>query len=881
VRFFRIPAFTGIETHRDDADRGSLRVVEGCLPHGPGGLRSGPVWKNKGSVDLFSDSEENHLTASDDGKGNSMLFVSRLDEVHDMAIMSAEHTEVSIFSETYSVVNPVELYREDDAVLTPVGNRLFAFGDGDGEAVFTGKGPPAVKDTKVFPDATLYSQEFSRFPDCKFFVPGPKKTIFAAGNPNRPLTVYISEPAGKTKPYRDSPYSTEKPTGDAYAGQLSTVDILMSNATEITALSSRGDQIVVHTDKGCHILYAPSSDQASTGYRVEQVAATNFSAAVNTQVVAGEAGSMSFWLGHDGQIYKDESASRGAEDSKSFTDPDQASWKAKGLWEKELPTDLSESFSAYDRESGMYWIFVRSDEHDFAQKGELPGKVFLLKALPELPGEVLNLDAASELPGKISLTALPELPSKIQNFKQLPKPGPATNLTAMPEIPSKIIDFTATPELPGKPDDLTATPQIPGKPVVVIANPELPGKPSIPDILPEDPGKPFSLTATPEKPGKPLNLIPIPNTSGKVGGLSATPEKPSKVLELEATPEKPSKVLGLEAEPELPGKVQGLQTGGDVPGKVPGLTAEPDVPGKVLSLTATPEISFNPDEFASDDAFLISAPTEFHQGDFYFHENKTNYYAKDGTSIITSQAALINSMDTVQNSMTTYWPGAASRTNKLVKASFSIHAPNSRLVFVGCKYEGLRDSTDIVMPTSALNRVSWKADNTDHGANLGQHHSWSLSFRRAQQNPSLTTGKLWIYFDVELNTYSAFFGNESSFTVFGQPELKSYQASTLSDPFALAGFAHIHFLKKDNNYPEATLPNNPFGSYSTKIIGGGGPLGQDGLELRRLFVGLDALDASVSSSNFNTNTPCTAEKVKITTPFNTMTIDTITGNQCP
>ena len=79
--------------------------------------------------------------------------------------------------------------------------------------------------------------------------------------------------------------------------------------------------------------------------------------------MAGETGSMSFWLGHDGQIYKDESASRGAEDVKAYADPAQVSWKAKSIWEKELPVDLSNSFAAYDRQSGMYWVYVEADEY--------------------------------------------------------------------------------------------------------------------------------------------------------------------------------------------------------------------------------------------------------------------------------------------------------------------------------------------------------------------------------------------------------------------------------------------------------------------------------------------------------------------------------------
>lgn len=359
MRFFRVPAFTGIETHRDDADRGSLRVVEGCVPHGPGGLRSGPVWTKIGDVTKFSNNDENHMTAGDDGQGNSIVYVSRASEVHDMAVFSTEHTEITTIGNTYDVAAPT-LYKTTEAVITPIGNRLYAMGDGTAEAAYIGKGPPTAT-ASVFPDEMLYDQEWSRFPNCKFYTQGPKKTIFASGNPDKPLTVYISEPAGLTSPYRDNPYSTEETTH--HPGALSTVDILSSNASKITALSTRGDQVVVHTDKGCHLLYSPNADQAETGYRVEQVPATNFSGAVNAQVVAGESGSQHFWMGHDGQIYKDEAASRGAEDFKNYADAAQANWKAKGQWEKEHPIDLSNAFATYDPQSGMYWVYAKSNEY--------------------------------------------------------------------------------------------------------------------------------------------------------------------------------------------------------------------------------------------------------------------------------------------------------------------------------------------------------------------------------------------------------------------------------------------------------------------------------------------------------------------------------------
>ena len=746
-----------------------------------------------------------------------MLFVSRLDEVHDMAIMSAEHTEVSIFSETYSVVNPVELYREDDAVLTPVGNRLFAFGDGDGEAVFTGKGPPAVRDTKVFPDATLYSQEFSRFPDCKFFVPGPKKTIFAAGNPNRPLTVYISEPAGKTKPYRDSPYSTEKPAGDAYAGQLSTVDILMSNATEITALSSRGDQIVVHTDKGCHILYAPSSDQASTGYRVEQVAATNFSAAVNTQVVAGEAGSMSFWLGHDGQIYKDESASRGAEDAKSFTDPDQASWKSKGLWEKELPVDLSESFSAYDRESGMYWLFVRSDEHDFAQNG-VPGRTFLLKALPELPGEVLNLDADAEEPGKVSLVALPDVPGKVLNLDELPIPGQAGGLTAKPDVPGK---------------------------VVLVGLPEKPGKPGTPEGTPSDPGKPFTLVALPDKPGKVGGLTALPDVPGKVLGLGGKTNAPGKVPGLNAEPDVPGKVLGLDAEPDVPGKVLGLQSGGNVPGKVPGLTAEPDVPGKVPGLTAVPAtVPFDPDPFAVDGALLST-------GLIHWVNNGTMTtrfaWVKDqepfrSIAPVTDEADLNSTGDATFSRMHYSYPDAGTR--KKTTFGWVTDQPfNWVVVWSELKYGGLRDSNDLLSGGTAM---WWR------GTPSGSHHSWTYDYKIKGLD---AVSQLWIYFDVPTQQYKAFCGALiPTLGIFDTTDTRAFRTSGLFN-----GEAVVKKLNKVNNHNEAFLENSPFGSYHLALSG----------EDFAFHIGTDSFDANVTGSN--------NRKVAFSTPFGNLQVQANDG----
>jgi len=587
VRFFRIPSFTGIEAHRDDADRGSLRVVEGCLPYGPGGLRSGPVWKKVGEVSSLSNLDENQLYGADDGKGNSAMFVSRMNEVHELAIVSTENTKLESFGTNYLIVDPVEMYQEGKAVLAPVGNQLYSFGDGDGEAVFVGK-----QSKGVFPDEELYSYEWSKFPNCKFFVQGPKKTIYAAGNPDQPLRVYISEPASKTSPIKDSPYSTEEPVIDAYGGLLSVVDILATNATEITALSSRGDQVVVHTNKGCHLLYAPTSDQAETGYRVEQAPATNFSAAVSSQVVAGETGSMSFWLGHDGQIYKDESASRGAEDVKNYADPAQVSWKSKSVWEKELHYDLRDSFAAYDRQSGMYWIYVLAPEYLDNIDDGIPGMVVNLEALPERPGIVTNLNALTGLPGQVTdLVANPLAPGNILDLKSLPiRPGTVTDLDIVLRIPSFVTDLVALPPIPGS-VIIDAKPIVPGDIDDLEAEPIIPGDIPNLDTKPVLPGDAESLETLPVRPGIVTDLK-IARRPAEVTNLEAEPRLPGAVT-IVANPVIPGDVTSLNTEPREPGSVGNLNSLPVKPGSVSSVTSSPSTPSTTGTVVANPAIPGN------------------------------------------------------------------------------------------------------------------------------------------------------------------------------------------------------------------------------------------------------------------------------------------------
>ena len=487
MRWFRVPAFSGIQAAADDADRGTLRIAEGCLPVGTGGLHSGPVWEDIGTVDSKSSDSNNILTGVDDAAGNSVLLASRFDQVHDVKVFPVANTELLPMDPCYDV-SVGTLYNEGQAYLSAVGNRLVAFGDGASEALFAGQGSP-VGSSGTFPDAKIYHLEYSRFPNCRFFVVGPHKTLFAGGNPSNPLTIYISEPAGLTQPERDSLYSLEA---------TSSVNLLMTDASEVTALSCVAGNVAAHTDAGIFLLSPPTPDQASTGYRVEQAPTSVASAAVNLQVVAGEDGTQPYYLGFDGQIWKDPQGP-GCEQKATYTDPVQASASAKGRWDVEHPTDLSNSFAAYEPEIGQYWVYVESDEWT-AWRGQFPPAMpYNLRARtnPHSPADLVGAlvpFAPSDLtevvplhaPWMLIASTNPEAPADLLAIPSLGAPSDLDALT----LPGSPIDLSATTR-PRAPIDLNAA-TIPGAPFNLTGAATIPAPSDL--LAVTDLGAPFNLT---------------------------------------------------------------------------------------------------------------------------------------------------------------------------------------------------------------------------------------------------------------------------------------------------------------------------------------------------------------------------------------------------
>lgn len=328
------------------------------------------MWEKIGTLPpALAEDSGNKVYWAKDGAGSILHVVRKGSIFHDVNIRSSGNSlgslnDFSPLKDSTGRLADLSMLK-DKAYFSSIGSNRLALSDGSSTLLGTERGPAVIVEGSMGNpelDRSFYSLEGSGFPNCRFFIVGPNHTIFGTGNPKKPMTIYLSEPAGAMDKEKTGVFTRET---------LSKVDLLLSGATKITSLSVNAGNVLVHTDNGVYLLKAPTGEQAFTGFRTEQVNTSPLSGSVNYKTSVGSQESMPYYLGCDGQIYMCNSVTQGPEDKTGYADEDQASWKSKGGWEYEHPSDLKDSFAAYNAQTGLYLVYMPTKGYEKFSNYEL------------------------------------------------------------------------------------------------------------------------------------------------------------------------------------------------------------------------------------------------------------------------------------------------------------------------------------------------------------------------------------------------------------------------------------------------------------------------------------------------------------------------------
>lgn len=348
MRYFRVKNFSGIQNQAEetDQDRGSLTICENAVPYPKGSIRSAPIWKRVyQNLTLPNDS----LVYCLDNNGHKIVVSKKGSNVHGLAWVTNPNSVDKLPSTNTTVTKTNNSLT--GGFINKVGSELFV---GDGTNANLRWGETTGFDFVALqqqPDK-LYAQAVEVFPSCTSFVVGPDKAIYASGNSADPMAVYVSEPATIANP------DVEDAIQGIYSGVMSTVNIIMSEASRITALSTFRNYVVVHTDVGVALLYRTEKQQAGTGYRVQQTASPTVSGALSPNSASANMGVRPFYLGTDGQIYKDEAARAGQDHVTEGRVQEIISWKAVNAWNRYVDVDLTGSFTTYEPSAEFFGVCV-------------------------------------------------------------------------------------------------------------------------------------------------------------------------------------------------------------------------------------------------------------------------------------------------------------------------------------------------------------------------------------------------------------------------------------------------------------------------------------------------------------------------------------------
>lgn len=304
MRLFHMRRFAGIETKYDpaDQDRGTLRRADSILVAPVGTLSRGPRWHV-----LHGGSSMASLLSS--------AVAGLADGVHFLTIRSAAGWTLLVAWDRAPAV-PVGIWHVSGSItgletapltvsLEPVGEGMQAgrqwFGRWIGERLFLGNG---LDRNLCWAENTLrllgaeFHQTHDRenpaaheFPPCTCFTQDTAGRIFAAGNQERPLRIWISDPASRNFPVNE---------GVRYVDR-SSVEVFCEGA-RITSIAMHGARLIAHLGDRGAVAVTVGYD-ADTGFNASQVPMIVGAGAANPNCTHDTKG-LGVFLGSDGEIYE-------------------------------------------------------------------------------------------------------------------------------------------------------------------------------------------------------------------------------------------------------------------------------------------------------------------------------------------------------------------------------------------------------------------------------------------------------------------------------------------------------------------------------------------------------------------------------------------------
>lgn len=370
MEYFPIRSFRPIEAREEntDQDRTVLRLCEGMLAVPNGALCSGPKWAHAwGQSQLGTDISAALTTAS--ATTGKVHFVTVTCESGTLLVAwryvgstSPQNRCVGLwlvagtepaFGTTPSVTIAAtsgSVYRDKDVSATwygsRVGNRLL-FGNGVDANLQWKDGALSLLGPAATP-GDIYDNSRVRIPPCTSFTMSGNKSVFAAGNVAQPKRVWITHPPTAAFPFNEGIYSID----------TSFIDLTYSDASKITALSAFQNYVTAHTDAKPVNLF--DVDGSTDGWKCVQAPGAANSSAPCPTAVRDINGLASFYVGADGEIYKDEAIRVGPHDKRPAREQDIATNLGADDWNRDMkkPVVAGAVHTAYDRKTPLFWVWA-------------------------------------------------------------------------------------------------------------------------------------------------------------------------------------------------------------------------------------------------------------------------------------------------------------------------------------------------------------------------------------------------------------------------------------------------------------------------------------------------------------------------------------------